>query len=77
MGAGRKELTPGLLADYATVLGIPLADLAALTDIEPPDPPPPQNPAAPHVAELIWDVRRLTIQQVRQASDYAMSMLQE
>ncbi|MEU8943679.1 hypothetical protein AB0C97_37465 [Streptomyces goshikiensis] len=74
IGHGRKEITPGLLADFATLLGIPTRDLAALTGIEPPDQTPPQNPAAADVAELIWDIRHLTAAQVQHISDKAKAL---
>ncbi|WP_406472604.1 hypothetical protein [Streptomyces sp. NBC_01615] len=77
VGHGRKELTPDLLADFATVLGIPADDLAVLAGIDLPDGAPPQNPAAADVAKLMWDVRRLTAVQVQQVSDTVESMRQE
>jgi hypothetical protein len=77
VGHSRKALTPDLLADFATVLGIPADDLAILTGIELPDGTPSQNPAAADVAELIWDARRLTAAQVQHVSDAAASMRQE
>ncbi|SEG56201.1 hypothetical protein SAMN04489712_106293 [Thermomonospora echinospora] len=77
VGGGRKELTPDLLADFATVLGIPADDMAALTGIELPDVAPRQNPVAADVAELIWDVRRLTADQVEQVRTTAESLLRE
>ncbi len=76
VGHGRKELTPDLLAGFATLLGIPADELAAITGLEPADIPP-KNPAADDVAELIWEVRRLTADQVRQVCDKAKSMRQE
>lgn len=74
IGRGRKELSPELLTGLATVLGIPADDLAALTGIELPEGTPPQNPAAAEVAELIWDVRRLTADQLRHVRGQAESM---
>jgi hypothetical protein len=73
VGYGRKELTLGLLSDLATVLGIPLGDMADLTGIEMAGPPPPQDPKMTEVAGLIWDVRPLSAEQVRQLSDEAGS----
>jgi hypothetical protein len=77
VGHGRKELTPDLLADFATVLSIPADDLAVLAGIDLPDGTPPQNPAAADVAKLIWDVRRLTAAQVQQVIDAAESIRQK
>jgi hypothetical protein len=61
IGHGRKELTPELLAGFATVLAISLDDLAALTGMELSDGTPSANLAVADVAQLIWDVRRLTL----------------
>jgi hypothetical protein len=74
VGHGRKALTPDLLVGFATVLGIPADGLAALTGIELPDGTPSQKTTAVGIAELIWDLRRLTADQVRQVRDKAESM---
>ncbi|WP_406118492.1 hypothetical protein [Streptomyces sp. NBC_00989] len=71
VGHGRKELTPDLLVDFATLLGIPADTLSVLTGIDLPDGTPSQRPVATDVAELLWDVRRLTVDQVRQVGDAA------
>lgn len=75
VGHGRKELTPDLLIDFATVLGIPVDTLSVLTGIDLPDGTPQSNPAAVDVAELLWDVRRLTSEQVRRVGDMAQALL--
>ncbi|MFJ6252358.1 MULTISPECIES: hypothetical protein [unclassified Streptomyces] len=77
IGHGRKEVTPGLLADFATLLGVPAHDLAALTSIDPPDQTPSHNPAAADVAELIWDIRSLTTAQVQRINDTAKNLQQD
>lgn len=74
VGHGRKELNQELLARFATVLGMPADDLAALAGIEQPDGTPPRHPAAADVAELIWDVRRLTADQLRHVAEAAESL---
>ncbi|MFC4013399.1 hypothetical protein ACFOY2_39660 [Nonomuraea purpurea] len=74
IGRGVKELSPDLLARFATVLGIPVGDLAAVTGIAPPESPPPAYPAAADLAGLIWDVRRLTYEQVRHLHDEAETL---
>lgn len=74
VGRGGKELTPDLMVAYASVLGVPVGDLAALAGVELPDVAP--NPVAAEMAELIWDVRRLTADQVQQVSAEAKSMQQ-
>lgn len=71
VGNGRKEVTPDLLADFATVLGVPVDTLSVLTGVDVPDGPPPQSPAAVDAAGLLWDVRRLTVDQVRQVAEAA------
>ncbi|MFJ8011160.1 hypothetical protein [Streptomyces sp. NPDC096339] len=73
VGRGLKELTPDLLADYAIVLGIRADDLAELTGVELPDTAPPSEVAV-DVTGLIWDVRRLTLDQIQQLRDTAKSM---
>ncbi|MFJ4575551.1 hypothetical protein ACIP4W_29895 [Streptomyces sp. NPDC088846] len=74
VGAGRKELTPDLVADFGTLLGIPAGDLAALTGIALSEVPHTPEPAVAGVAELIRDLRRLTADQVRHISEAAASM---
>ena len=71
VGSGRKELTPDLLTDFATVLGIPADTLSVLTGIDLPDGTPPPDPAAADAAQLLWDVRRLTVDQVQKVDDMA------
>lgn len=74
VGAGRKELSRDLIADFGTVLGIPAADLAALTSITLSEEPDPPEPTAADMADLIWDLRRLTADQVRHVDEAAASM---
>lgn len=75
VGNGRKELTPDLLVDFATVLGVPADFLSVVTGVDLADGPSPRNPAAADAAELLWEVRRLTGDQVRQVGDAARGML--
>ena len=74
MGRGLKEVTPGLLAGFAVVLGIPASALAALADIHLPADVPPADPAAADAGKLIWELRRLTAEQVQQVRSEADSM---
>ncbi|MCY0946521.1 hypothetical protein [Streptomyces antarcticus] len=74
VGAGRKALTADLVADFGTVLGVPAGDLAALTGTMLSEEPPSPEPAAVDMAELIWDLRRLTAGQVQRVSEAAASM---
>jgi hypothetical protein len=70
---GRKEMTPRLLADFAAVLGMGAGDLAAMGGIELPPEELPVHPCAPEMAELIWETRRLTHEQVRHLIDQVKS----
>ncbi|WP_190038506.1 hypothetical protein [Streptomyces fructofermentans] len=74
VGAGRKELTPDLVADFGTVLDVPAGDLATLTGIALPEILQARRPATTGMAELIWDLRRLTADQVRHIGEVAASM---
>lgn len=74
IGRGEKEVTPGLLAGFAAVLGIPVGEVAAIGGIELPDSVPSPGPAAPDMAGLIWDVRRLRSGQLQQVIGKAASM---
>lgn len=69
LGRGRKEITPRLLADFAALLGIDTGDLAAMGGIELPPEELPVHPCALEMAELIWEARRLTYDQVQQLTD--------
>lgn len=71
IGHGRQELTPELIVGIATLLAVPADDLAALTKIELADGTPPVGSEENEIGELIWDVRRLTADQIRQVSDTA------
>ncbi|MEV0730193.1 XRE family transcriptional regulator [Polymorphospora sp. NPDC050346] len=65
VGYGRKELTPELLSGFAAVLSFRVEDLAALLDIELMQASPPVDTATRQVAELIWDMRHLSSDQLR------------
>jgi hypothetical protein len=72
VGHGRKELTADLLADFCAVLDVAADDLAALTGVAMPDGYPGPGPAA-GLAELIWDVRRLTESQIQHVVELAQA----
>jgi hypothetical protein len=72
IGHGRKKLTADLVAGLGTVLGMQVSDLSGLTGFEFPGGM--LGRAAPGVAELIWDIRRLTAHQVRRLNEEAKSM---
>lgn len=74
MGRGRREITPGLLADMATVLGIPVEDLAALGEVDMSGVDTSVNPAMTDTAELIWEIRRLAAGQVQQVYNKSKSL---
>lgn len=69
VGRGTKPLTPDLLVDFATVLGIPADDLTLLTGVESSTAAPTHDHIAGDTAELIWAARRLTAGQLRQVID--------
>lgn len=65
VGRGRKEVTPALVTVFAAALGIPAADLAAPGAVHlPATTQIPLNPSAGAMAELTWEARRLTAEQV-------------
>jgi hypothetical protein len=65
VGRGRKEVTPALAAVFAAALGIAAGDLTAIGGMRlPADPEIPLNPSADAMAELTWEARRLTAEQV-------------
>jgi transcriptional regulator with XRE-family HTH domain len=77
VGSGRKELTPDLVADFGTVLGIPAADLGVLTGVTPPGESLERERtpgAAADVAGLLWDLRSLTAEQVRHVDKVARAL---
>jgi antitoxin component HigA of HigAB toxin-antitoxin module len=74
VGNGRKELTPDPLIDFATVWGIPADTLSVLTGVDLPEATPPSDPAAADVAGLLWEARRLTLDQIRRVGDTARAM---
>ncbi|MCP2336148.1 hypothetical protein [Actinomadura rupiterrae] len=75
--AGRFELTPERLADLATLLDVPADVLAAASGIPLPEGMPPEDPAAADTARLVWDVRRLTANQLQQVCEQASIMRSE
>ncbi|MFD7978598.1 hypothetical protein [Streptomyces sp. NPDC059071] len=74
IGAGRKQLTPRLVTDFAALLAIDARELAVLTDIVLPGTPPPPAPEAVDSAALLWEARRLSATQVRHVAELARSM---
>lgn len=73
-----KQVTPDMFAGFARVLGIPVGDLAALTGFDlPPGVLPERHVVPTVVAELLWDVRRLSSKQARYVADVARSMMKD
>ncbi|MER5446893.1 hypothetical protein ABT065_14795 [Streptomyces sp. NPDC002764] len=75
IGRGRVPLSPELVAGFATALGIPRGDLAAITGFELAEPPRSDDPLPAEMAGLLWNCRRLTAVQVGRVRDEAESML--
>jgi hypothetical protein len=75
VGRGRKEVTPALAAVFAAALGIAAGDLAAIGGMRlPADAEIPLNPSADAMAELTWEARRLTAEQVKVVHGKAEAM---
>lgn len=76
VGSGTVALTAELLADFCEVLDVPSDDLAAVTGVALPEPDasPTATAGTAGVAELIWDVRRLTERQLLAVTDLAEAM---
>ncbi|MFI0898689.1 hypothetical protein [Streptomyces sp. NPDC020983] len=63
IGSGRADLTPRLVADAGTVLGVEAHELALLTGGPLPEPAR-ASPAAGNAAALLWAARRLSAAQL-------------
>jgi hypothetical protein len=70
-GHGRTELSPEEWADYVAVLDFSAADLSAVIGFDLPDPLPQRTPAVHETTSLLWEVRRLSADQVRQVRETA------
>lgn len=75
IGHGRTPVRPEWLAGFAAVMGIPVGDLAAVTGIGLPGGPVRDHLLAPEMAELIWNLRRLSAAHARHLHDEAKAML--
>jgi transcriptional regulator with XRE-family HTH domain len=74
VGRGTTPLTAELLADFCAVLDVPRDDLSTVTGVALPDASSRAKPTIVGVAELIWDVRRLTQSQLQEARNLAESL---
>ncbi|MEU6417678.1 hypothetical protein [Streptomyces spiralis] len=75
IGRGRVPLTAERVEGFATALGIPAGDLAAITGVELGEASRPCDPPAAEMAGLVWKCRCLTAAQVGYVRDEAESML--
>jgi hypothetical protein len=75
IGHGRTSVRPERLAGFATVLGIPAGDLAAITGIDLSGQPHRDDPLASEMADLIWNLRRLSAVQAKRVLREARAML--
>jgi len=75
IGRGRVPLSSDRVEAFATALGIPASDLAAITGVELREPSWPDDPLVSDMAGLLWNCRRLTAAQVGLVRDEAESML--
>ncbi|WP_051838255.1 hypothetical protein [Streptomyces sp. NRRL F-2580] len=74
IGAGRTELTPHLVTDFAALLGIDARELAALTGVLLPEPPSPPAAEAVDAATVLWELRRLSAPHAERVAEPAESM---
>jgi len=68
-----KKLTREELADYISVLDISAADMSIVTGVDLSAQVPGRLPGTAETARLMWDVRRLTVDQVRDVCQTARS----
>lgn len=76
IGLGRKKVTPRFLSSCAVVLDVPVRDLAAIAGMEMPVPVNPLQPVAVDMGAMIWEARRLTAWQLRDARERVVHMFQ-
>ncbi|MFF4429410.1 helix-turn-helix domain-containing protein [Streptomyces sp. NPDC001513] len=74
IGDGRAELTPRLVTDFGTLLGIDARELAALTGVVLPETPGPAAPEAVDAAAVLWELRRLSAPQAEHVAELANSL---
>ncbi len=72
---GVMPLSPTLLTGFATVLGIPVRDLAAVVGGDLPGTGLGSDPLADEMAELLWTCRGLTVGQIGAVCETAEAML--
>ncbi len=67
MGRGRARLRPQWIAHFAAAFGIAVGDLAAITGTDLSDVSVPHDPVGVELAELLWNLRRLSASQADHA----------
>ncbi|MER7467070.1 hypothetical protein [Streptomyces sp. NPDC097981] len=77
LGRGVKEIDAELLDGLSVVLGVPVATLARLTGVRPAVEIRRHSSGTVDTAALLWDVRHLTAEQVREVSRLADALGQE
>lgn len=75
IGSGRVPLKPTWLVGFAITLGIPAADLAAITDLDISAVVPTDDPLTAEMADLLWTSRRLSVSQIEHVRAEAEAML--
>jgi hypothetical protein len=74
MGKGEWEVPSRMVPYFAILLGIPAEYLAALGGMELHEDFPLPSPEQSEIAEIVWEVRSLTLDQVREVARMAASM---
>ncbi|MEU1466767.1 hypothetical protein ABZ434_00850 [Streptomyces sp. NPDC005761] len=74
IGASRKELTPGLVTDFAALLGFEARQLAVLAGAVLPEPSRPPAQEAVDAAALLWAARALSAAQAQHVAELAGSL---
>ncbi|MEV0091992.1 hypothetical protein [Streptomyces sp. NPDC050738] len=77
IGADRKELTPRLVADFASLLGVDARELAGLTGVALSESPAPAAQEAVDAAALLWAARGLSTTQAESVAELAHSLRDE
>ncbi|MEV7446243.1 hypothetical protein AB0O22_34735 [Streptomyces sp. NPDC091204] len=74
IGEGRAELTPRLVTDFGTLLGVEAGELASVPGVLLPEQSGPPAPEAVDAAAVLWELRRLSAPQAEQVAELAKSM---
>ncbi|MDI2130609.1 hypothetical protein [Yinghuangia seranimata] len=74
MGAENGGPKPEIVAASAAAIGLPVRELAALAGVALPETPIPLHPAASELAQLVWEARRLSPDQLDELGGLADSL---